>query len=109
MSAVYYWSLGETPTFTGTLEREVEDDVWVEEDLSNVNVVAVTVTLYRMNGSAYKTDAPVTKVGGGRVKYTGVTADAQQGELTGKFFVTYADGSKVAFPKPGRFQLRVSQ
>jgi hypothetical protein len=104
---IYYWSEGETPTFSGTLEREIGDDEWQEEDLSGA--LSVRVTLYRPSGLVYKADAAVTVVGGGRVKYTGVAADTQQGQLTGKFTVTYADGSKRNFPKPGRFQVRVSQ
>jgi hypothetical protein len=104
---IYYWSDGETPTFSGTLAREIAPDVWQEEDLSGV--LAVTVTLYRPNGTTYKANAPVDRLGGGRVKYTGVALDTEQGQLTGKFTVTYADNSKRNFPKPGRFQVRVSQ
>lgn len=103
----WYWTNGETPELSGTLARETSPNVFVEEDLSTV--LSVTLTLYKPSGAVYKSGAAMTVVSGGKVKYAGVTADTQQGTLTGKVWVTYADGSKRPFPKPGRFSIRVDQ
>lgn len=109
MATLWHWSQGDSGIeSTAILERETEDDVFVPEDLTGTTV---TLSLFRTNGSTYKSGATVRVItpAEGRIGYTRTQADTQQGALTGKFCVTYADGSKANFPNTGQFSIRVSR
>jgi hypothetical protein len=108
MADIWYLSQGDTgPELSGTLEYQ-QGDSWVPQDLTGA---AVTLALYRATGATYKPNAAVTIVSPttGAVKYSWVDADSQQGTLTGKFRVTFANGVKMSFPNTGQFQIRVSR
>lgn len=109
MSAVKYLSQGDTgPVLIDTLERETDPDVFVAEDLTGCTV---TLSLFRANGTTYKSGVAVTIVNAtaGQVSYAWAVADSQQGTLTGKYRVTYPNGVQVSFPNTGPFQIRVSR
>jgi hypothetical protein len=109
MADIWYLSQGDTgPVLTGTLESQEDDESWAPQDLTGA---AVTLSLYRATGAVYKANAAVTVVSPltGAVKYSWVDADSQQGTLTGKFRVTFANGVKMSFPNTGQFQIRVSR
>jgi hypothetical protein len=110
MADVWYLSQDDDyPELTGTLQYESAPDVWVVQDLTGA---IVTLTLYRSTGAVYKANAAVTVVGAptnGDVSYAWAAADSQQGTLTGKCRVTFANGKTRSFPNTGHFQIRVSR
>ena len=111
MTDVWYLSRGDTgPVLTGTLEYQDPNGNWLAQDLTGATV---TLSLYRANGSAYKTGLPVTITSrtSGEISYAWGPSDSSQGLLTGKFCAIWTGppAAQISFPNTGRFQIRVSQ